>query len=581
MEVMRWLALALVALATEGRAEFVAPAEGPVPFRRDKLPVDVDTMSSLSRQVLTLTGAPLAEGAPGWRGMAQMTALALALDPANRQARELLTRLQAGESPDKVPVKEIERNLGRAWQVAGWLEMPEAGPDAQALAACLEDVLVLADPTHPKAEERRESGELGAWKDWIAPESAFQPKTAPEPEETEPAMDETPATVGIALADLSVAAPMWITVKTLETNVLKMVPVHLKAAEGGEGNPLTLAVAGAETSPAITAAATNVTNFMARRHPNLGKTQGVFSWEKEESFAAAWNGASLSGTCVLLLDGAITGKAPLASTFAVVESDGKLGLPPHFWRSLRTLSATPDAGGRLILPSAAADYLTGLVVLDDAAFFLKFEVLLADTADQLCDLGGGSPKPELQDAYTRFSEIKKAAGGKQLGAFVAHSSTQARLNQLAASLPQHASARMLALQGSGNRPRFLQRAVLAEELRDALEPITMLASTSTDKLVPKQLDQLHEQSREKLDRMGGFIDIRDRDLHKSAVAAADSVRTLARMLDKKDDDYRTSLILKQMAAHRAAWNEYIAAVEVLTKAAGDEEAFPIPKPLAE
>ena len=573
---MRWLAFALVAFVAVGRAEFVAPAEGPVPFRRDKLPIDPDTMTTLSRQVLTLTGAPLAEGAPGWRGMAQMTALALALDPANRQARELITNLQAGESPEKVPVKEIERTLGRAWQVAAWLEMPEAGPDAQALAACLEDVLVLADPTHPKAAERRESGEQGAWKDWIAPESAFQPKIAPEPEKTEAPMDEKPASVTVALAEVSSATPLWITDKRQEKKVLEVLPVRLKAEEGGQGSPLSLNLSTLESSSALRASSKEVEAFIARRHPNLARIQGTFSWEKELVFP--WNGASLSGTCALLMDGAITGKAPLASTFSVVGKDGKLELPPRFWASLRALSAQ-NTGGRLILPGAAADYLTGLVVLDDAAFFLKYEVLLAETADELCDLGGGNAKPEIQDAYERFAEIKKVGSGKPVGAFVAHPATQARLSQLAASLPQHASARMLALQGSGNRPRFLQRAVLAEELRDALEPITLLESTSTEKLIPKQLDQIHEQSREKLDRMGGFIDIRDRDLHKSAVAAADSVRTLARLLDKEDDDYRYDLLSKQIAAHRAAWNEYITAVRALTQAAGDEDAFPIPKPL--
>ena len=41
---MRWLVFALVASLAVVRADFVAPAEGPVPFRRDKLPVDVDTL---------------------------------------------------------------------------------------------------------------------------------------------------------------------------------------------------------------------------------------------------------------------------------------------------------------------------------------------------------------------------------------------------------------------------------------------------------------------------------------------------------------------------------------------------------
>ncbi len=576
---MRWLAFALAAFMAVGRAEFVAPAEGPVPFRRDKLPVDVDTMTALSRQVLTLTGAPLPEGAEGWRALAQMTALALALDPANRQARELITTLQAGGTPEKFGNKEREQALSRAWQVAGWLEMPEAGPDGQALAACLGDVLVLADPAHPKAEIRREEGEQGAWKDWIAPASAFQPKKVPEPDKTDEPMEDKPAgSKEPALKEFTVAAPAWIKDARLEKNVFMMLPVHLSVGPGGEGSPVSINLSAWEASQPLSAASKEVEALLGRRHPGLTPTRGNFTWEREKEFLHEWNGASLSGTCALMMEGGITGKVPEARAFAVVGKGGKLELPPRFWPSLRALSEE-RTGVRLILPAAAADYLTGLLVLDDAAFFMKNEVLLAETADELCDLGSASPKAEIQDAYTRFAEIKKVGNGKPIGTFLAHPSTQARLNQLAASMPQHASAKLLALQGSGSRPRFLQRAVLAQEIREALQPIGPVGETSTDKLVSNRLDDIHEQCRAKLDKMGGFIDIRDRDLHKAAVAAADSMRTLARMMDKKDDDYRYDLLSKQIAAHQAAWKDYIAALQVLTAAAEDGDRFTIPKPL--
>lgn len=575
---MRWLALALVAFVAVGRAEFVAPAEGPVPFRRDKLPVDVDTMASLSRQVLTLTGAALPEGAAGSRALAQMTALALALDPANRQARDLIASLQSGGVPERSSVKEVERVLSRAWQVEAWLEMPEAGPDGQALAACLADLLVLADPTHPKAEDRRESGEKGAWKDWIAPESAFQPKAIPKPDEGDKPMDE-PTGTAPALTEASVPAPMWVTDRRAEKTVLEVLPVHVTVEANKENAPVALNFSEGDANPALTAAGKEVESFIARRHGKLAPIRATFSWDKQKQYVPAWNGAALTGTAALLMDAVITGKPPVASTFAVVGKDGKLELPPRFWQTLRALSAQSE-GGRIILPASAGDYLTGLLILDDAAFFMKYEVLLAETADELCELGSGNAKAEIQDAYFRFSEIKKVGSGKPIGAFVAHASTQTRLNQLAASLPQHASARLLALQGSGNRPRFLQRPVLAQEIRDALEPIRYLGETTTDKLFSKQLDQIHEQCREKIDKIGGIIDIRDRDLQKAAVTAADSLRTVARLLDKRDNDYRYDLLTKQITAHHDAWREYLAALRVLTEAAGDGDKFTIPKPLS-
>ena len=99
MKRMRWLAFALLAFVAVVRAEFVPPAEGPVPFRRDKLPVDVDTMTALSRQVTVLAEAEAGETAEQRRAVAQMAALALALDPSNRQARDLVAAAEKGEKP--------------------------------------------------------------------------------------------------------------------------------------------------------------------------------------------------------------------------------------------------------------------------------------------------------------------------------------------------------------------------------------------------------------------------------------------------------------------------------------------------
>jgi len=579
MKPMRWwLAFAWVACVAVVQADFVPPAEGPVPFRRDKLPVDVDTMGALSRQVTTFTGAPLPEGAPGSRALAQMTGLALALDPANRQARDLISALATGDAPEKADEKDLDRARSRVWQVLGWLEMPEAGPDAQALAACLGDVLALVDPDHPKAKGRHESGELGAWKDWIAPESAFKKKEA-VPVVPEPMGDKGKAGPAIALAELSIPAPVWNADKAAEKDLLEMVRVNLAATAGSESGKLEFKAASPEAVAALQKAAPQIEAAITRHHSPLdGGLLATLSWEKEKAYSPTPNGAALTGTAALLLDGALTGKPPTATALAVVGAGGKLELPPRFWQSLRAMSAQPS-GGRLILPAAAADYLNALLVVDDAAFFMKYEVLLAANADELLDLGSGTAKPAITDGLTRFAEITKAGVGKPLGTFVAHPSTQSRLNQLAASMPQHASARLLALQGSGNRPRFLQRSILAREIRDALQPISYLAEPTTSKLLPKRLDEIHEQSREKLDAMFGIIEIRDRDLHKSAVAVADSVRTVARLLDKEDNVYRYDLPAKQIAAHQAAWRDYLAALRQLTEVAGDGAEFTIPKPV--
>jgi hypothetical protein len=455
------------------------------------------------------------------------------------------------------------------------------------LAACLGDVLAVADPEHPKARERRTAGERGAWKDWVAEESAFRPKKPEPPPEMTP--EETPdlppepdqKMAELALKDLSLPMAIWYHDKEAKLMKLVTVPVNLKAGidKGSEekGPTRSMEVAGEGMTERFKTGLVRLEAAIQARHGTLPPgLQLRFDCGKTD-YSFTRNGLALTGTAALLIDGVLTGTIPTATTLAVVGEDGKLLLPPRFWQTLRAFSVV-SPGTRLILPDEAADFLAALVVMDDAAFFMKNEVLLAGSVDELCDLAAAVPEAGIADGLKRFDEIRKVGQGKALGTFVAHPATQQRLRELGGVMPEHASARMLALQGSGNRPRFLARPILAREVRAALEPAAYLVEQERDKLDPTQLEVAHESSRERLDKLTGYIDIRDRDLIKSAVDMADSLRSLARLLPKKDPEGSSGLEQKQRAACESARREYYRVMGELAEAAGDSADFPAPGP---
>ena len=579
-------------------AEFVPPAEGPVPFRRDKLPVDTDTMTALSRQVMVLA-RDSADPAKSPRAVAQMTALALALDPENREAKDLIESMKQAKAPQPVAGEDAERARNRTWQALAWLEMPEAGADAQALAACLSDVLVMADPKHPRAKDRRSAGEKGRWASWVADEAAFRPKDSgiePEmadDEESESEPDSEDTRKELAINELSSPMPMWFYDTESKRMKLGMVPVRMRVvshepdekgkdhdgddkdqAEPQQGR-LLFELPGEGRTEQFAKAMREVEKAMNERHGSFPPGKSVKLDFGKADYSMSRNGMSVTGTTALLMEGAYTGKLPAASVLAVVGDEGKLELPPRFWQTLRALSAQAP-GTRLILPDEAADYLTALVVMDDAAFFMTNEVILAGSVDELCDFASPTPEAELADGLKRFEEVRKVGQGKALGTFVSHQSTQQRLRELAGVMPEHASARMLALQGSGSRPRFLQRPILAREIRSALEPMDYLAVTHAEAMKTEELEEAHEASREKLDKLTGYIELRDRDLHKAATDVADSLRPLARILEKKSSEDGDSLMRKKGEACQAARLEYLRVLRDLADAAGDAEDFPPP-----
>jgi hypothetical protein len=100
----------------------------------------------------------------------------------------------------------------------------------------------------------------------------------------------------------------------------------------------------------------------------------------------------------------------------------------------------------------------------------------------------------------------------------------------------------------------------------------------SDDVDAENLEKVHEVSRAKLDGLAGFIDIRDRDLHKAATDFADSLRPLARLLLKKDGDANSNeLERKQEESYRSVRREYLRVMQELDQVVGDAHEFPFPE----
>lgn len=560
--------------------KFVPPADGPVPFRRDRLPVDVDTMTSLSRQLISLAGAVGVETAAGRRHVAQMVALALALDPANRRARDLVSVMEQGGLPEKMGDIDFGTVRSGMWQTLAWLEMPEAGHDGHALAACLGDVLAVLDPEHPKSKQR--SGESGAWQEWVPELAAYEERIVEDPEsgkETPPMEPEEVQPKAPALAKINALIPIWHLDKESGRRICRLVEVSVEAAVSSEDRAL-LRTSDGRDSGEYPEEDQLLRKVMAGRLGDLPAGLGLkLTFPRGFHYGKTENGRTISGNTAVLLDAAMNGKPPGAVVLAVVESDGSLSVPPGFWNALRNLSDQP--GMRLVVPKSATGHLVGLLAVDEAAFFMRHEVLVAENVDELCDLASGSPPAQAASAMEAFAEIRRVGEGKALGAFVAHPSTQQRLGQVVSQLPGHASARLLALQGSGNRPRSLDRKLLAFELRKALEPLAYIEKREVSRIKVSRLDRIHQESRQLLDKMPGFVDSRDRDLHKQVVDAVDNLRTLARALRQNNPEKHAEIRARQESTLKAAQNEYLRMMAELTRTAGDSNEYPGPPPVME
>lgn len=565
--------------------QFVPPAEGPVAFRRDRIPLDADAMSGLAKQLEILARGLSAETPEDRRGAAQMLALAMSLDPGNERARQLLAAYQEGDHTADAANDQLERGRARIWQNIAWLETAEAGPEAQALAACLKDVIVISDPKHPKATAIRQTGEKGKWAGWVAPADAFKPKNpdsdladnmipsnpldpSEAPDKPDPGTDAAPA-ISIKLTEAKVTTLMWQKSGVGESTRWNLAPLPLAmsatmarpnpsvpvdTADGSDDEPdgtqgngghdpsndrFAVRVGGPSASGAFDRTNRMLESLLKNQHGTLprGGRIAIHSPDFEKSWESKKK-QSITAAAAVLADSAITGMEPDAIILGQVDETGTYKLPSGFWDQLQSLGK--GSGKRLILPADAAPLLPSILALEKPEFFMEYEVLLAADFKQLTEFAAKNPQGPLASPIAKFREIRDKAGSMDVRQYIANSYVRQRLAAVLQEAPYHISAKMLLIQAAGNRPTLVARSVLAAELRRAIAPVHWLFSTQEHQYTSSDLEKVsstYESSRSKVDALLRYTEKNDRLLVENTQEMVIAIRSIDRAARARGEDY--------------------------------------------
>ncbi len=529
----------LLAAATCLWAEnFAPPAEGPVAFRRDRVPLDAEAMAGLSRQLATLAEGLDFQTAANRRAAAQMLALSAALDPANSNTRELIDRFQKGHDPTAADPAEVAKCRERVRHCLTWLETPAAGTHGQALAACLMDVMLISDPENPRTEGLGAAEEHGAWKGWIPEIAAYEPvvevkSTPPE----EPSI----AKPGILLSEAVVFAPLWKKVGKIESAkwILSPAPLQMSAemvpAEGGVEQPFSIIVGSTDHERRLGLLSVALLKVLKKQHGSLPAGGRVIITSDALASPPPNKRLAISAAAAVLASSAISGREPAATIIGLIDETGAFTLPTGFWEQLQSLGQ--GQGGRLVLPSAAATYLPSMLALEKPGFFFDYEILLAANFQELLDFSAKIPQGTVEKASAQFREIREKAAPQATGQYLANSFVRRRLAEITQDAAYHYSAKMLALQGAGNRPAFVRRDVLAFELRRATEPIDWIVKDEDNRFEPSEVNQLgptHESCRSEVNRLFRYAEKGDRELLVRVQEMVATLRPLERALRARD-----------------------------------------------
>lgn len=534
----------LIAALMLGGSQFVAgavflpPNEGPIPFRRDQLPLDVETISGLSRGLEILAGEVDAKTPEDFRHAAQILALSIALDPGNTRSKNRLDDFSSGAhtaEPDTGKSVVVRADI-RSY--IGWLATPEAGSAGNALSLCLEDILAGADAGAEK--------EKGAWNGWVPAIAAYQSggEMSDEPEE-DPEEEPSITATSVKLASAEMVVPLWTPEDAIDSPDYKFSPetLQMKVEQSSKsGVPFSVEIVGAEKSPVISVMVQTTIKLLEAKHGTLPPDLVVrIGGEGLEASLQSKRAQPIAGAVAVFADAVITGNPPDAMVLGEFSDSGGFAVSPGFWEQLQSLG--PGQGERLILPVDSMDYLTSVLAFENPGFFIEREVLLAANFQQVMAMASKVPPEPLAAAMVKFKEIRDKAPAQSLGQYISNNFVRRRLLEIEQQFPNHASAKLLGLQAAGNRPTLISRQVLISEIRKAIEPVRELVKTRVYSYDVKDFNRLapaYESSRVAVDRLDRYVKKEDREILVRAQELVTSVRTLERASRARGSVYETT-----------------------------------------
>jgi hypothetical protein len=528
-------------------ADFAPPAVGPVAFRRDQLPIAAWTMAGLSRHLDAITRALPGETAAQRQAAARALALAIALDPANEEPRKLLDLYQNGTPTPDADATRLAESQARIWQLIAWLETPEAGPQGQALASCLQDVMAVADPKHPRAAASREAGDKGAWSGWVPDIHAYESEKIattqpPEHPSARPEIvEQTPAGPEIPLPKASVQTVFRQRTGTGHADQwgYAPAPIQMRVSRGQQDGAagFSISIGPEGMAESFTASARMIRGLLEKQHGGLPSRMNVRIFGGELMRAAGEGKVpDVTAAAAVLGSAAITGREPEGMIIGRVDESGAVKLPLRFWDLIQVLGK--GDGGRVVLPAAAADWLPAFIAMENPGFFMEHEIVLASDFRQLLELSAKSPEGVAADAAAKFQEIRARAEGQDLRTYLANRFVRQRLEELVKAAPFHASAAMLLLQGSVDRPRELSRPVLASELRRAIEPmawISQIGYLDANSSQTAEFNTIYKTCRLNMDKLERYIAKTDQDLWESSRESVAALWKLSRAVNARGE----------------------------------------------
>lgn len=538
-------------------ARYIKPKADVELFQLEKILLQVHHMKELSGHLVVLACREQSHSPADRRATAQLLALAMRLDPTNQDARATNRAFAQGSQPEASREKQVLKSQARVVFFQRWLSQPEAGDEANLLATYLMDATrVLRPDALNQADAANWSGILPALPQYSSAPAAQAPKSQTPVAPTPSARFHITELSIHSAFELQHDGKVWnreqrkfVNSAPSATHKIATVRVNLTPATPDSKNHLTLNslvksihFPTPATDPIVNRIRNTLVTLLSRRHRDL-PSNNIRVTLSEGEYARSNTPEILAAPVALLLEASLQ-NTPIRSDVhfcALVDEQGKLSLPNNFWQSLQTYR--PHAsGGRLIVPPGAHALLSQQLVYGDPGFFTRWEVIAADDLDQALTLATADGNGPVAEASQQFESIRTAAEKTSVTQLAVNRIVRSRLTRILALAPNHLSARMLLLQGSGKRPMRFNQQTLALVLLPSVKKIHdfLKNELNAEYLPPSAFKKTHDEVRAEIDPLldNRLLDSPYNPLYQDVLALANELRLLEKALIRANKDER-------------------------------------------
>ena len=554
------------------------PANDSAPLlRRDLIPMDVDAIRDLADYLAVLADGPMPKSAIEVRHRAQLLTLSKRLLPGHERAHLIETSyLKGGErrQPEDFFVKSARKGL---IETADWLSQLPKESEGQLLGQLILDVLAPIASDHPVLKNHDALNTEKRWNSVIAEISKFDPQkqlAANQDPKIKPTQKRTASDYKAkailaeipmfsnGINDGSPSKPGLVTTSLIITKAPNPDPDDKNAPESGDRNG-TLKFQ-PPTDFNVNPLQSSLLSFFRKNAKALPNGYNLNINTNKRQYLAK-NRENIAANIAMMLDAAVSGRPLRRNTilFARLQATGNLQKPNYAWELIQRLEELSlPIGTRLIVGKGMIEEMTGMLVLDKASFFTKYEVLEASNFEMARKLfyEDGKMPEDLKTASKSYLEVcDKALQVAHLGNFLSLSAVKDRLIKASQLSPNHISAAMLARQ-SIRRPAYFSHFLFTQELNRLLEPLAQF-EYEIDQTSELAVTEVYKKTRDRITPLKKRLQRRDIEILDDALNLIKDLNSVGRgasaILDNEEETRAQDMIKfqKKLESFRAGLRE--------------------------